>query len=335
MDYNYTLKYKMVDQLLDEVRTDFSTYHLDGKIDPQELLKVVTRVTYDLGLRVNMTKETILEVEHGKVKLPNDFYTFNYGLVCGEYSVSEGYGHIGGTQIHEVPYAEFPATINTCEPATVNCSVCNCNPCNQTVACIDQNTDLTQPIGYDPNNPYGNTCVHPRVFFNCKGEQYELVQIVNANKTRVYTSVHPLRMKASQEVHCECPNLHYNGPNEAWIKDGFLYTSFETGKVYLNYQGALEDCDGNLLVPDHPEINHYYEYALKERILENLYFNGEDVIQRLQLLQVKLREARNRALSIVNTPNLAEMKNFHNTNRKAMYSKYYDMFKSYANLGFQ
>lgn len=332
MDFNYTLKYKRLDQLFDEIAIDFPNFALENNIEPQSLIKVVTRVTYDLGLRVNMTKETVLEVENGRAKLPNDFYVFNFGLVCGEYKVTQGYD-IGGTQIHEVPYAEFPATINTCAPATVNCSTCNCNPCNQTAACLDVNTDLTQPIGYDPDNPYGNTCVHPRVFFNCKNEAYELIQIVNATKTRTFTTLHPLRMKASQSVDCDCPNIHHNSANEGWIKNGYLYTSFTTGKVYLNYQGALEDCEGNLLIPDHPEINHYYEYAIKERLLENLYLNGEDNIQRYQLVQMKLREARNRALSIVNTPNFSEMKNVWKTNRKAMYNKYYDMFKSYDGRG--
>jgi hypothetical protein len=327
MDFNYTLKYKSLDELLAEVAVDFSSYALEDNIEPSQLIKIVQRVTYDLGLRVNMTKETILEVEHGKAKLPNDFYVFNYGLICGEYRIAEGYGNIGGTQIHEVPYTEFPATVNQCAAPTVNCSTCNCNPCNQTAAC-SQHTPIEQPTAYDPQNPYGNTCVQPRVFFNCKNEAYELVQVISATKTRVYNSTYPLRMKTSQSVDCDCPNLYYNTADQGWIKGGFLHTTFETGKVYLNYQGALEDCDGNLLIPDHPEINHYYEYSLKQRILENLFLNKEDVGQQMQLVEVKLREARNRALSIVNTPNFEEMRSVWRSNRKAMYSKYYDMFNS-------
>jgi hypothetical protein len=68
------------------------------------------------------------------------------------------------------------------------------------------------------------------------------------------------------------------------LKADFLFTTFQTGKVYLNYQGQMEDENGDLLVPDHDLLNEYYEYALKARILENLYMNGEDVMQRLQLL---------------------------------------------------
>jgi hypothetical protein len=58
--------------------------------------------------------------------------------------------------------------------------------------------------------------------------------------------------------------------------------------------------------------------------------NGEDVAQRLQLIVPKLKAARNQALSLVNTPNFRELQEMWMANRKAMYGKYYDMFKSYS-----
>ena len=92
----------------------------------------------------------------------------------------------------------------------------------------------------------------------------------------------------------------------------------------------LEDDDGNLLVPDHDMLNEYYEYALKQRILENLIMNDEpQAAAKLQLIETRYRAARNNALSIVNTPNFSEMKQVWAANRKAMYGRYYDMFKSY------
>jgi hypothetical protein len=47
------------------------------------------------------------------------------------------------------------------------------------------------------------------------------------------------------------------------------------------------------------------------------------------LIVAELRSARNAAFSIVNTPNFSEMMRMWAANRKAMYSKYYNMFKSY------
>jgi hypothetical protein len=332
MDFNYTLRYRTFDQLLEDVTVDFNTFALENLIEPQQLIKLAKKLNYDLGLRINQQKEIILEVCHGRVKLPDDFYTFNYGMICGEFTEHVGYGGYGsGTNIQEVPYVETPSTVDVCSPISVNCRTCNAHPCNQTAAC-DLNFPVVDPIptSHDPLNPYGDTCIPPRVFMNCKGEKYELIQVINSGNVRVYSRLIPLRMKASQEIECDCPNLYVNAANEGWIKGGFLFTTFDTGKVYLNYQGQMEDDAGNLLVPDHDLINEYYEYAFKARILENLYINGEDVAQRMQLIEQRLKTARNNALSVVNTPNFKELEQMWWTNRKAMYSKYYDMFKSYS-----
>ena len=328
MDFNYTLKYRSFNQLLEDVSVDLNTLALENMIEPQQLIKLAKKLNYDLGLRINQTKEVMLEVCHGKVKLPDDFYTFNFALICGEYTVNVGY-NIGGTNIQEVAYTEVPSTVDVCSPISVNCRTCNANPCNHTAGC-DLNHPIVDPIpvAYDPLNPYGDTCIPPRVFMNCKGDKYEIIQVVAGGETRTHSSVLPLRMKNSQGIECDCPNLYWNTPNEGWIKGGFLFTTLDTCKIYLNYQGAMEDDNGDLLVPDHDLINEYYEYALKQRIMENLYLNGEDVAQKMQLIDARLKVARNAALSLVNTPNFREMYELWWNNRRAQYSKYYDMFNS-------
>jgi len=336
MDYNYTLKYRTFDQLLEDVTVDLSSLALENMIEPQQLIKLAKKLNYDLGLRINQQKEIILDVCHGKVKLPDDFYTFNFAFICGDHTTEKTQGYDGfaaGTTMKEMPittseipvtYSDFPKDVS--DP---------CDTSGQTPCCDDKGNEGTCLVN-DPNKPYGDANIKPRVFMNCKGESYELIQVINPSETLVYRELLPLKMKTSQDIECHCPNLYYNTHNEGWIKHGFLFTNFKTGKVYLNYQGQMEDNEGNLLVPDHDLINEYYEYALKSRILENLYINGEDVAQRMQLIEQRLRGARNNALSVVNTPNFAELKQIWSANRKAMYGKYYDMFMSYSpNSGFQ
>ncbi len=307
MDFNYTLKYRTFDQLMEDVQIDLPSFALENMIEPQQLIKLARKINYDLGLRINQTKEVVLEVCHGKVKLPDDFYVWNFGLSCYERTEHLGYdGAVGGTNVQEVPYPvtkyqQFPGGLDYCNNA---------------------------PVGTPPN-----------VFINCKGESYELIQVVHPGLTRKYTTLIPLKMKASQNIDPECFNLYYNGPDEGWIKDGFLFTTFQDGNVYVNYQGELQDEEGNLMVPDHPMINDYYEYAFKKRILENLYLNGEDVAQRLQVIIPELKAARSNAFSLVSTPNFKEMQELWWTNRRAQYSKYYDMFKAptignYAKLNY-
>jgi hypothetical protein len=165
---------------------------------------------------------------------------------------------------------------------------------------------------------------------NCKGDTYELVQVVKSQQ-RTYKRLWPLQLLTNdQTIDCGCPNLYIKTREQAWIRDNYFYTNFDDAKIYISYQGTLEDDEGNLLVVDHDQINEYYEYAVKERILENLLMNDENVNAKLQLVQQKLRVARNYAKSYVNTPNFAEMKQLWQANRKAQYGKYYDQFKSYS-----
>jgi len=317
MSYNYTVRYRTFDQLLDDVRVDFQNFQLENMIEPQQMIKVAKRVTYDLGLRVFMTKEAVLEVNHGKVKLPDDFFSLNFAFICDEQTYRSPV--ISGTHVEERPIN--PVKYQCAPPEVID--VCN-NP-----------SVIETPLSCEPcEEPFDACTTKPCVKLNCKGEKFELIEITRT-ETKTYKRMIPLTIEANGiTVDCDCPNVQWKCPSSAFIRDNYLYTSFDCGKVYINYQGALENEDGQLLVVDHDLLNEYYEYAIKERILENLLFNDEPVDKKLQLVQQKLRLARINALSLVNTPNFAEFKAIWELNRKAQYSKYYDMFKSYQDLGF-
>lgn len=325
MSYNYTLKYRTFDQLLVDAQSDFKKYQLQDLIDPQDMIKVTKRVNYDLGLRINKTKEIILEVEKGKVRLPNDFYVLNFALSCSSYTTKQYLPQ--GTHIEEKivggapEYQVAPPTdVDWCETPPVTQTPVD--PCNDPCAQCGTVTDTCEPCNTCCSNP--NSCT-----IDCKGNVIQLVQVLTA-ETRRWTSLKKIRiLENAVDVHCDCPNLGWMAEDTAYIKDGWVYTSFETGNLYINYQGSLEDDEGNLLVPDHDGINEYYEYALKQRILENLIM--DDVMvnpSKIQLVEQRYRAARNNALSIVNTPNFSELRRLYRANRRAMYSKYYDMFAS-------
>lgn len=328
---NYSLKYKRFDQLLDEVMLDFPNYSLENLIEPHNMIKIAKKCNYDLGLKINMTKEVVLDVEKGRARLPYDFFTFNYGLLCGNYTQTVIPPQ--GVQTFEEPYPrykEFNPIIDVCKgdglcpscakPVTTNCGCAVPTPVQ---------TDQIDIPPYNPLVPYGDYCVKPRVFMNCKGESFELVQIVNT-QIRTFRYLMPVRLRNdSQDYDCNCPNIHVKSKEEIWIKDGWVYTNFDHGKLYVNYQGLLVDKENNVLVLDHDVINEFYEYALKERILENLWINGEDVERKYIAMKANLKEARKNAMSIANMPNFSDLKSTWETNRKAMYNKYYLMFRSF------
>jgi hypothetical protein len=296
---NTELKYRTFNELLSEVGADLIMYNNENLIEPSQLIKVAQRVNYDLGLRINGTKNVILDVENYKVKLPDDFYVINYAYLCINWETC--YPAMSGRHTENV-------IVNPENPCTKCCQTdCNC--------------EFT----------YVQECQNGEKIF---------VQVIEKRRTevRVYRSFRKVEIATSTDKWSALNTLAplegiYEDPwresgFRIYIRNGFLYTNFEKGKLYMSYQGALEDNEGNLLVLDHPMINEYYEYAIKQRVLENLYMNGEDVTQRMQLIEQRLRAARNNALTIVNTPNFSEMYQLWKTNRKAMYSKYYDMFKA-------
>jgi len=289
MNYNYTLKYRTFESLLEDVKIDLRTLTLENRIDPAQLIKVAMRVNYDLGLRINVTKEAILEVEKGRVRLPEDFYVMNYALM-----LHQGYETIipaQGTNVQDVTPTWRPwVEQNSCS-----------------------NVSLPE---------------QPVCFSKCNDNTYQIIQVVNQEK-RAYRSFVPVRFRNSKFVDCNWPDIFGSARDEAWIKDGWLYTTVDHASIYINYQGSFTDENGDLLIPDHPMLNEYYEYAVKKRILENLVMDGENVTAQYQLVAQEYRGARNNALTIVNTPNFSEMEKLWVMNRKAMYSKYYDMFKSY------
>lgn len=284
------IKYRTFDELMDEVRADFFTFEMEGMIEPSQLIKVAQRVSYDLGLRIYTEKQKILEIIDGKVKLPDDFYVLTQVLVCSKYNVIE----------------EMPSGVHS-ESVLLDEDSC-CKRCG--------------------NAPLMCSCED--VYTVCDNTYVKVIH-KKPTITREYTHFKRITVVPTKGVDPLCSRtVDKHQLYDAELKGGYLYfLGIDNGTVYVNYLGNLEDEDGNLLVLDHPMANEYYEYAIKQRILENLYFNGEDVTQKMQLIEQRLRPARNNALTIVNTPDFQEMYNLWKMNREAMYGKYYNMFKSY------
>lgn len=283
---NYLLKYKTLDELLAEVMLSFKNYAANNMIDVSELIGEVRRINKSLGNKLRQTKETMLYVEHGKVRLPLDFHLLNLAIGCYDYSVTN---KVLSGDHRDYRVTEQVVPVPGCTPT---CPV-EVSPCVRLTSC---------------------------------GQSFEIVE-TTAYETRHYTNFGKIQLKRSKLIDKHCINTNFYSDLTAYIQNGFLYTSFDEGKVYIEYMGEMEDEEGNLLVLDHDLVNPYYEYALKRRILENLYINGEDVIQKINLMELRYKEAKVTAESLVNTWEFSEMKGIHDANRQAMYQKYYHIFK--------
>lgn len=159
--------------------------------------------------------------------------------------------------------------------------------------------------------------------------RYKLVQKIKT-ETIEFEEVDLLNITTSSRKYCAngCKNLGYDSINNAQIKGDYIYTNFCDGTIYLNYMGIMEDEEGSLLTVDHPLINDYYEYAIKERVLENIVLNRDaSVADQYKLAVARAREERTRALLLRNMPEFSEIQDAIHHNRKVAYNKYYKMFE--------
>lgn len=310
MATNYTLKYRTFDSLVDDCMLDFKKYSDNGLIEPSELIKVARKCNFELGLRIYKTKEVVIDVTHGRAKLPDDFYVLNFAMSVGggKWKQYKPFGtHVEEVIVKPAEYKVAPKeNIDLCTSNEDTCPHIDCKPKDE--------CDCTNEYKLIPN-----TC-----HLDCEGNTMQLLQRFDSEIFE-YTDFFPLNIISdTEDFNGFCPGMYWQSGNTATIKNGWIYTSFQNGKVYVNYQGDMVDAEGNLLVPDHEMLNEYYELAIKLSILKNLYYNDEEPnINKIQLMQEDYRKARNNAMSYVNTPNFTEMKEMMQMNRRAMYNKFY------------
>lgn len=154
------------------------------------------------------------------------------------------------------------------------------------------------------------------------------------HKNHVYQSYEKISIGRKSHAYCSdtCLNFRFTGPNQMnFDNDGeTVHFSFREGKVYLNYLSDMVDDDNNILILDHPLVNDYYEYAIKNKFFENMELNKQgDFIRDFQLTDEKLRRSKREALGIVNTPEYGELINIHNANRRRFYNQYVRYFDEY------
>lgn len=304
----YHIKYRTVDQLLDDVKLDLEGLDGANKLSSHLAIKVAQNINKNLGLKINKTKQIILDVENGRAKLPDDFYLANFLFLFNEYKVVTGdkFGtttidlYDEGIHYHEAPDEDISSCgrCHECQEALLDCS----KPCSK--CSLDE-----------------ITCR-----LDCKGDQYRVYQ-VRRNEVRTFTKFQKIKIVNNNWVSNRCFNLLSKCDNVAWIEDGWIYLNRDKGHIYLNYEGDMVDEEGNLLVIDHPILNEYYEYAIKKKVFENGVLNGRTVNQfQIQLIMEGHRAAKNNAISLVNTPDFEEMEKVWYHNRNAMYAKYYSQF---------
>jgi len=321
---NLELKFRTFDDLLNDVLVDLRVLDEEGLIEPSQLIKVAQRVNYDLGLRIHQNKETIIDINNFIAKLPEDFYVLNGAMLTTHERCTTPITWAGRTTENV-----FLSGNTSCEvPLTYDINQLNPNKTYDNACGVSDSYD--NPI--NTCTPEQDPWFQRSCYSVCENGTNNVKVILKKNHhTYEYSSFERLYILPQTYLDPNSMNSKCTARHTAQIKNGFLYTSVKHGKVYISYQGSLEDEDGNLLVLDHPEINFYYIAAMMEYVFKIMYYSlGEEVAQKYQAAKLEAREARAKALSIVNTPNFEEMQQVFRKNREAQYQKYYRTFQTDA-----
>lgn len=131
-----------------------------------------------------------------------------------------------------------------------------------------------------------------------------------------------------QKYNCEdCQDTKFDNYYEVAIikekDDLYLLTGVKEAKIVVTYVSTMISKE-DIMIYDHPLVRDYYEYAVKEKILEDIWLNGKDaVLQRYQLVTEKHRQSKIEAKRFVNTPDFNELKAYHRNHRIKMYNRYF------------
>lgn len=143
------------------------------------------------------------------------------------------------------------------------------------------------------------------------------------------TTIIPLTMSQS----CLSQTTHYcptkTGQFGIDLDDNIITTTFKEGQIFLCYLGNMEDENGEVLIPFHPLLNDYYEYSVKERMLENIFLNSEDDVEKkLQYVIAKRKDAYIDAWQFTGLPEYKELDNYDKKRIQTFYNKWYKIFQN-------
>lgn len=151
------IKTRTFDELLDGVRIDLSAYQSQGEIDAASLIKVATRINYELGLRIYQQKETMLEINHGRAALPADFHQMLLALSCYNYTHIQNSPSNGNVLLEE-QCAQPGLTTCPCQQVlnstsnTINTTMVNCETITVPVSFPPGTTNVCATSVNNPNH---------------------------------------------------------------------------------------------------------------------------------------------------------------------------------------
>lgn len=136
--------------------------------------------------------------------------------------------------------------------------------------------------------------------------------------------------KGDKNCHVDCPNRRIKGRYSVSIEDDHISTPFRSGLLYIMYVGTMRNDEGEITFPFHPMITPYYEWSLKEKILNDAIFNTDSSKQMGELFQLAQRERTKAWLDAYNFTTERNYSDYVKLQRKkelGWYNQYFKIFQ--------
>lgn len=306
---NIPWEYIKLSQVMASVRSDLQVFDDANMIDEDKCIKIVMQCNEKLGQRIYKSKSCKIDVNNYRGERPSDLWKIEniFALSTNHHTgflYSEGGGVIGATQITYTDYVPPKILSKDVSTLTTKCatqlSCCAEAPCS--TGC-------------------GGRCTGKLTYLTQEEKQY--IEYNGGNK------LIPLTLATSVLNDCVnySPCSRYKGEYSVNMDDDEFEFTFEKGTVYISYLGNMVDEDGEVLIPFHPMLNQYYEFALKEKILQDIYLNTQaDVIQRLQYVSAEKSKHYYDAYQYIQTAKAGQYDKMRKQREMNYYNKWYSMF---------
>lgn len=286
---NIPWKYIKLSQLMSSVRSDLNLYDDAGMIDEDRVIKIIAECNEKLGQRIFKSRECKIEVCNGVADLPGDLWKIENIFAT---RIVDG---VDITPMVRARQLEFSPTPPKDKTKIITYGKMGCvDSCNNCYWVSDRREEVKpEKIQYEVITPL---IVSNRIVSKC-------VEYSPCDKYR----------HGNYQVDLENEQLTFN---------------FKDGEVYISYLGNLLSDDGEIEIPFHPKLNSYYEYAVMEKILQDIFLNSDgDVINKLKYITEKKKESYAIAWDYVNTAQVNEWANAQKNIQRDYYNKWYRIFK--------
>lgn len=287
---NNMLNFQSTDELFARVRKRLSSFDAAGVLDEGDFYHYIMEVNEKLGVSIYEECQVLLPVVSFNTPLPD-----NFGYLYAAYSTS-------------------PVTTTTQSKQT-------CFPQEGFALYME---DTWQPY---------------RQCKNCLSTKFEFAE-GQALRSRTYVQGQPnvinynrpvlLRLgpNAKKLSHKDSPNHnpdlvhdHYHSHNayEITISNGFIYTTFKEGSIFMKYYGTAMDTESGLpMIATNTFIEKAIEDYIIYRIIEDLWFNGivPDMDNRYKMARANSDDSMKAALYYCKLPSFTEAINYIRIQRK-------------------